>query len=62
MRLERFACFPLCIKTGGLETAQHLTPHQSELGVLLKQNMSMNSGDTAQVLVSTAFKIQISLQ
>lgn len=52
MQWERSACFPSCTKTGGMESARHLTPHQSGRGVQLKQNLSINSGDTAQPLVS----------
>lgn len=57
MHLVRFACFPSCTKTGGLETALRTTPQRSVFGVRLEQNMNMNSGDTARLLVSSAFKI-----
>lgn len=57
MRWVGFACFPLCTKIDGLETVQHLTLQQSDLGVLLKQNMSMNCGDTVPAPVSIAFEI-----
>lgn len=52
MHSERSACFPSFTKTGGMETALHLTPQQSDHGVQLKQNLNVNSGDTAQPLVS----------
>lgn len=50
--LVRSACFPSCTKTNGIQTAQRLTPKQSAAGVQLRLNMSMNNGDTAQLLVS----------
>lgn len=52
MRLAKSACFPSCTKTDGMETAPHMTPKQSAAGVQLKPNISMNSKDTAQLLVS----------
>lgn len=55
MRLARSACFPSSTKTGGMEIAPSLTPQQGVFGVRLKQNMNMNSGDTARQIVSTAF-------
>lgn len=54
MRLARSACFPSYTKTGGMEIALSLTPQQGVFGVRLKQNMNMNSGDTARQIVSTA--------
>ncbi len=57
MRLVRSACFPSCTKTGGMEIVLRTTLQGSVLGVRLEQNLNMNSGDTAQLLVSAAFKI-----
>lgn len=57
MHLVRSACFPSSTKTGGLENALHTTPQQSVFGVQLEQNMNVNSGDTARLVVSTALKI-----
>lgn len=55
MHLARSACFPSSTKTGGMEIVPSLIPQQGVFGVRLKQNLNMNSGDTARQIVSTAF-------
>lgn len=46
------ACFPSYIRTGGTQNAQLLTPQAINFGVLLRLNMSMNSGATVLRTVS----------
>lgn len=50
--MANLAYFPFCTKTSGTVTALRLTPLY--FGVRLKQNMKMNSGVFAQLIVSMA--------
>lgn len=51
------ACFPSTTKTTGTQAARTLTPQTAVSGVGLKQPIRVNSGATAQLLVSTAYEL-----
>lgn len=52
MHSENPAHFRSFTKTGGLETAPHMTRQQSVPGVQLEQDLKMTSGDIVQLHVS----------
>ena len=57
MQMVGPACFPSTTKTNGTHTARKLTPQTAGSGVGLKQTIRVNSGATAQPLVSTAYEL-----
>lgn len=59
MHSENPAHFHSYTKTGGLETAPHLTRQQSVPGVQLEQDLKMISGDTVQLHVSENMQLSV---
>ena len=57
MQQECRACFPSSTMISGIQTALWSTPQKRGFGVLLKQNIKLNAGATAQLLVSTALGV-----
>lgn len=56
MRMAGPACFPSITKITGTQIAQMLTTQNSVIGVQLKHISTMNSGATAQQVVSTVYE------
>lgn len=56
MRMVDPACFPSITKITGTQNAQSLTNKKNVLGVQLKHISTMNSGATAQQVVSTVYE------
>lgn len=59
MPLENPAHFHSFTKTGGLETAPHMTRRQSVPGVQLEHDMKMTSGDIVQLHVSENMRLSV---